>query len=428
MTLLILNTASRKLKTTLCLLLALAALSGFTAKPAQACGACLDCGTWYQAVADSINNHESWFSGTYWQDYWLPTMKKFTDQFTQVMMLHARMVGGFMDGQNQLRSQLVLQEMSADALKSYTPSESVCQFGTLSRSLAASQAKSRNAQIMMSERFMARELGKSNSSGAKGIQGDRLARLEAFQKRYCDKWDNSSGRKDVPGMATLCKSGGPDKFHNVDINYTRMIDTRPTLDIDLSNATATDDEKDVMAMSSNLYSQELSKRFPTADIQDATGNKDNRSILMEMRAISAKRNVAQHSFNTVIGMKAAGSKASRDYVFKVLENLGMTATDAKRFFADTSTSGAVSKNPSYSVQMDILTKRLYQDPAFYANLMDKPANVQRQFAAMQSFGLMQQRDVFESVMRSEMLLSLIVEMEVLRQQDSAQNRLNPVVK
>jgi hypothetical protein len=56
--------------------------------------------------------------------------------------------------------------------------------------------------------------------------------------------------------------------------------------------------------------------------------------------------------------------------------------------------------------------------------MDKPVNVQRQFAAMQSFGLMQQRDVFESLIRSEMILSLIVEMEVAKYQDDVQRRLD----
>ncbi|MBL8636961.1 MAG: hypothetical protein JNN09_00475, partial [Alphaproteobacteria bacterium] len=55
---------------------------------------------------------------------------------------------------------------------------------------------------------------------------------------------------------------------------------------------------------------------------------------------------------------------------------------------------------------------------------DNPANVQRQYASLQAFGLMQQRDIFETILRSEMLLSLIVEMEVSKFQDDVQNRLN----
>lgn len=419
----ILRLAHRQLKKALCLSMALAALTSISVKPAQACGPCLDCSTWQNAVSQAIANHETWFQNTFWQDNFLPAMRRMTDQFTQAMMLHARMIGGFMDAQNHLRSQLALQEMTADALKSYTPSDSVCQFGTLSRSLAASQAKSRNVQMVLSERSQARQLGKPNNAGSKGMQEDHQARLAQFQGRFCDVQDNNAG------MTTLCgASGGSDKFHNLDINYTRTIDTKPTLDIDFTNATPTDDERDVIAMASNLYSHDLAKRFATSELKDPSGNKDNRTIYMDMRSIIAKRNVAEHSFNTMVGMKAAGTKASRDYVFKVLKNLGMTDADAQRFFGDTITTGTVAKNPSYAAQMEILTKKLYQDPSFYANLMDKPANVQRQYAAMQSFGLMQQRDVFETVLRSEMLLSLIVELEVSKYQDEVQNRMNTTVR
>jgi hypothetical protein len=36
---------------------------------------------------------------------------------------------------------------------------------------------------------------------------------------------------------------------------------------------------------------------------------------------------------------------------------------------------------------------------------------------MQSFGLMQQRDIYDSIQRSELLLSLVVEMELEKFQD-----------
>jgi hypothetical protein len=74
--------------------------------------------------------------------------------------------------------------------------------------------------------------------------------------------------------------------------------------------------------------------------------------------------------------------------------------------------------------MEVLTKKIYQDPAFYASLMDSPANVNRQYAALQSFGLMQKRDIFETVSRSEILMSLLLEMEIAKYQDNIQNRQN----
>lgn len=399
--------------------LMLAVLTVMPIKAARACGPCLDCATWQTTVNEAIATHETWFQTTFWNDNVLPGMRQLSDQIVQGLMIEARMIGGFMDAQSELNSQRALQEMQADALKSYTPSESVCQFGTLTRSLAASQARGRVTQLVMSERSQARQLGKKLSAAAAGPQEDRQARLVQFQGRFCDTQDNNTG------LTRLCGEGGQDVNHNLDIDYTRMVDTRPTLNIDFTNADQTDDEQNVLALANNLYAHDIFQRYGSDALRDPTGNRDNRSILMDLRAVTAKRNAAENSFNTIVGMKTAGTESSREYIRQVLTNLGMSEDDVNRFMASTEEDEI---NPSYSAQMEILTKKIYQDPAFYANLMDKPANVQRQYAAMQSFGLMQQRDVFETVLRSEMLLSLIVELEVAKYQDDVQNRLNTAVR
>lgn len=386
-----------------------------TAKPAYACGPCVMCAVWQQQVDMEIQRHEQWFENIFWNQDFRPGLEQFTTQIVSTILLEARMIGGFMDAQNHLNAQRTLQEMTAQAMKNYTPSEAVCKFGTLTRSLAASQARGRNAQLALSERSLSRQLGKTGTAAALNSKEDRQGRLDQFRRRFCDTQDNNNG------MQKLCISNPSSLRHNLDIDFTRTVDTRPTLNIDFTDGANSEDERDVIALASNLYAHDIFKRYSKAELGTNTNGKDNRTTYMDLRAIVAKRNVAEHSFNTLVGMKAAGSASSRQYVRDVLTNLGMPAGDVDRFMA--SGSGA-TQNPSYSAQMEILTKKIYQDPAFYANLMDKPANVQRQYAAMQSFGLMQQRDIFETILRSEMLLSLIVEMEIAKYQDTIQNRLN----
>jgi hypothetical protein len=94
-----------------------------------------------------------------------------------------------------------------------------------------------------------------------------------------------------------------------------------------------------------------------------------------MRSLIAKRAVAENSFNSLIALKTKNPNS----------------------------------NVSYFEEMERLTKYNYQDPSFYATLYDNPANVSRQKAAMQGIGLMQQRDIYESQIRSEMLLSVLLE-------------------
>jgi hypothetical protein len=62
--------------------------------------------------------------------------------------------------------------------------------------------------------------------------------------------------------------------------------------------------------------------------------------------------------------------------------------------------------------MDFLTQKIFQDVSFFANLYDSPANVERQYATMQALGLMQRRESYESMVRSELLTSILLELEV----------------
>jgi hypothetical protein len=57
----------------------------------------------------------------------------------------------------------------------------------------------------------------------------------------------------------------------------------------------------------------------------------------------------------------------------------------------------------------MLTRTALQNPAFYTNLYDKPANVKRMSVGLSAIGLMQLRDRYESSLRREMLLSQLVE-------------------
>ena len=69
----------------------------------------------------------------------------------------------------------------------------------------------------------------------------------------------------------------------------------------------------------------------------------------------------------------------------------------------------LGERPSYYAQMEVLTKKIYQTPDFYTNLYDKPANVERIGASIDAITLMNQRDRYESLLRQEMLTSLLVE-------------------
>ena len=76
--------------------------------------------------------------------------------------------------------------------------------------------------------------------------------------------------------------------------------------------------------------------------------------------------------------------------------------------------------------MEILTKKAYQDPRFYTNLYDKPANVERKGAAIQAIGLIQKFDMLKSYLRTEASLSILLELAVEELQDEIEDAIDSV--
>lgn len=349
-------------------------------------------------------------------EFFQPTIRNrdfraMSDQFVGTLVIYARMIGGFYDAQAHSEAQLALQELSAEAARDYIPSEAMCQFGTLTKSLAATDDKRRANQLALSEVGLARSLGTYTNLGSGGGGEDINTRIEQYQTIFCDKSDNKNS------LGLFCAAAGlVDTRFNRDINYARTLGDAVTLNIDFTNPTLTNNEHDLVMLAHNLYGQKsILKRMTRDAVEKPTGQ----GAYIYLRAMQAKRAVAQNSFSAIAAMKSAGVDQVRTYLRTVMSNIGMSAAHIDRYLA----SGAgVTVNPSYYSQMDILTKRIYQDPRFYAELMEGSANVDRQTAAMESLELMQGRDIFNSMSRSEQLLSQLVEMEAMKLQQSYQNR------
>jgi hypothetical protein len=136
------------------------------------------------------------------------------------------------------------------------------------------------------------------------------------------------------------------------------------------------------------------------------------NVYMAMRSAMAMRSVAIDSFSHIVGMKTKGNDNVAPYIKRIVLELGMQPDEVEEF---------IGGNPSYFAQMEVLSKRMYQNPVFYTNLYDSPENVQRTGVAMQAVKLMQDRDRFESAMRREMMISLILELKVREYQDTVSN-------
>ena len=337
----------------------------------------------------------------YWNGTVNPGLQKLLSKIAQATVSQTANLGTFFEAQNNVRSMTALQKGAASAARDYAVSESLCRFGSLGQSLAADDNTSREAQLQLATIGLKRNIGASGNISQAGRVSDINMRLGEFIKEYCDLSDNNNG------LDLMCGSNSERRFPDVakdtrfnrDINYTATIDSKHTVDYETVTRDLTPGEQDVVALGHNLYgSDQMSGRLSDDDLATLSG----KTITIPIRSVIASRGVAQNTYAAIAGMKIRGTGGSQAYMKNLFAQLGIPAD---------SVSSVLSDKPSYDAQMDVLTKKLYQDPSFYINLMEGKTNVERQSGAMEGIELMQDRDIYQSMKRSEMLLAVLIQLQ-----------------
>lgn len=362
-----------------------------------------------------LQRYRDWFVGDYFNGYIRPALYNLTQNLTVVGMAEVMAIGQMLDAKEQLETMRLLQKMTAQAYTDYHPSAELCTFGTAARGLASAERNAQMTATIMTRLSMDRQLGNVNTRASSSSALDRQSRLRTFKERYCDPRDNNNG------LASVClvtsPEWGEDRIDR-DVDFTRTVGLARTLDVDFADNVQTNHETDVIAMSEYLYANNVPARLTEATLK----KKANQDDYLDWRSIVAKRGVAQNSFNTIVGMKSSGNADFNNntrYVAAVLAQLGMPQAEAEKFIAP-------GDQPSYYALMEVLGQKIYQDDAFYTNLYDTPANIARKDVAMQAIGLMVDRDSYRSELRYESMLSVLLEMELMKYQRAVQNTLTPL--
>ena len=382
-----------------------------------------------QHIADEFNTHRDWLVNDFATNQVIPALQHFTEQMSAVAMQQTMAIGMFLDAKHQLETQRLFQELQAQAHKDYQPSTTFCAFGTNVRSLAHSESVGRYNALAQSQRQMARHLGKVNMAGAANAAVDKLARWEQFTNIYCDPTDNNflTGVANT-GLSSICNvpigtdatnttNDHPRNRINMDIDYTRAIENVRTLDIARAQDIGSEDEIDIQALGNNLYGHNILFRdISRANILEG----DKPKLYLALRSIAAKRSVAENSFNNIVGMKSLGSGSdlftppgststinTDFYIGAILKELGIPDSEIANYSYDGSNNNN-NVHFSYYAQLEILAKKIYQNPDFYANLYDKPANVKRIGTALKAIDLMLDRAIYESQLRQEMAMSVLL--------------------
>ena len=408
-------------------------------------------GTEFTTGTARLGEHEEFMLEEMFFQRILPAMMLMTEQLTSLMAYQTMIIGTFFDAKQQLETQALYQKLTARAHKDYSPSTGMCMFGTNVRSVAAAEYNADFTKMVMNERFLDRQLGNEWSvgggSGAEDLFSPALTpvptpynRLGYFLQNTCDNNDINREPGEPDTGLFFCNTTEGTGWMNRDIDFTNTVMGPRIINVDFKDNDASDNSR-VFEMSNYLYGHETPDRIQAGVLK----KQQNQSDLQFDRALTAKRSVAQNSFNALVGLKSRGtrdsdpaapdarnfsSEGTSEYMHFILQQLGISDDTAlywnymsQKNPTDFSGGDTERNEMSYYAQMEILAKRIYQRPEFYTELYDKPANVKRKAAALQGISMMLERDIYDSYLRSEAIMSLILEARVAEAQSNVENIL-----
>ena len=341
------------------------------------------------------------------EDNYIQPLLYMAKQFSVLMMEQALAVGQMIDAKDQLEAQRVIQTLKAEALKDYHPSEQLCRFGSFTRSLAPTEAKADFEHLALNRTLMSYYRNQEGSASQAGDSTSSQATITQYKNANCDPADNNGG---APcGTASTATN----RRMNSEASYLSSVEIPYTLDVDFADGANSAEEEDLLSLAKNLY---WAKPFSEVvdlkenDTAHAYDPEQARVIsYMQARRMMAVANLAHNTFTTIVGMKSKAADPTIAnpgwaHMKTMMRDFGLSDADIE------ATLGA---NPSYYAQMDFLSKRIFQSPNFYTNLLDKPANVERINASLDAIKLMQMRDHYDASLRREMLVSGTLEEELV---------------
>ncbi len=339
---------------------------------------------------------------------WVASLQIMTSQLMTAMMDQVKAIGTFLDAKNQLELQRLLQQKTAEAHKDYQPSVQMCEIGTMVRNLSNTEKAMEMSHLAIARRILKRELSSGESTTLESDKSDLKSRAKQLRDVFCNVEDNGTEAD------YFCKQKDSKPVRaNRDVDYTTTLDNPLSLEIDIDDGKVTEDEENLFALVNNLF---MHRPFP-AVAESYTTLKVFSEPFQKLRSVVAMRGVARNSIAAIIAQKTQGpdhTGNSAPYMRALIKEMGLEEEEILKLLGD---------RPSYYAQMEILTKKIYQDPNFIVNLYDKPANVARIRTSMAAIKSMQDRDIHEAMMRREMLLSMILEIRIRQHQSTVLNEI-----
>lgn len=302
------------------------------------------------------------------------------------------------------KAQEAAEEQVEEARESVT-SPLIGTLATFARGLSKTTLRLHETKVSSGDLNMEKVLARSGTLANKGAGALEKWRTDQMLKIYVD--DAQQG-----GLLKGAAKGSDRADRDVDIS--RSLLGRTTLDVNFADNTLTEDEEDLLALKENLMP---SSTFSLSTMRDLTSPEAQQRDLPELLTSAARKSIIESSMNTIIGQRSLGSDVSKDQMQALL-------VDRLGYDADSPLVKEMTGEASYEGHMEALTRYAFQDPNVYIDLIGQPEMIQRAIVAQSAIRNMQQYDIYASMERAENLTALWAWMATRPMHTQVQNELS----
>ncbi len=335
-----------------------------------------------------------------------PALKKKTQQISQNDQQESNAIGAIQDARAANDQATEIGVAQADTALDYAPHPFIGQMATYTRGLALSSEAIRQSRLLRGAAGTADLLAASGTLSAKGGGAVEDWRLKNLKDLYVDPEQQGGYLRELVGG---------DQRVNRDLDIAKTLMGRETLDINFEDSTLTEDERDFLALKENLLPSDAMENSRMRDLGTTEANLTDLPALL---SLTARREMIDRTINTIAGQRAQGSDVSTQEMQALLRQLG--------YSDDSPEMKDVSGKASYEAHMDILTRRVFQNPNMYSNLIANPVALRRILVSQNAVRNMQQFDIYASTTRAEDLTAMWAWLETRQQFNKAQAALNEV--
>ena len=360
-----------------------------------------------------VEMFKNWVSDKFFDDNLLPALMKKTQQQDATRFKVSEGRSHISDARSFTRRVQAIRQEDYNAWRDAKPSEGLCTIGSSVQSLRASQTFSKMNTSLIAD--MATKRLMNNDRYVRRPSDDIDYRFAVYQREHCSSSENGGT------MGPVCKSGanGGSRPGN-DVNFIGLIDNAKTIDLGYESGEITPIATDISSMASLLYGNQVFPEFKDSWLSNNNVNRETGdNLYMAVRSNAAKYNLAVSAFAQEVGERAAGDPAARPYLEAIAQSMGMPQDEIDQYLGD---------RPSYRVQMEFLTKNIFQDPQFYVELGENEVNVEQKSAMLFAISNMLERKIYETAVFNELLLSSIVGAEIDKEQDVVNSKLQSAIK